>query len=307
MAVDIAAAERFVATHGRILDRHRLACLLADDPDDRTRVLAALDAHRNPDGGYGWGLEPDLRDGTSQPAPALHAFEAMADAAPLRTARAVELCDWLAAASLADGALPFALSVADPVGCAPFWVDADAGEPSLQITSVVLAQALRVAAHDPAVAAHRWLGAATGWCLDAIGAVDDAPHALVLGFSLGLLDELGDDHPGVGRLVEALGRHVPDDGIVPVAGGVEGECLRPLDLSPLPGRPSRTVLADDAVAADLERLASAQRDDGGWPVEWDTYSPQSALEWRAILTIRALTTLQANGVALLPDPRRAVS
>lgn len=37
------------------------------DPD---RVLAALAAYRNPDGGYGWGLEPDLRAQESQPAAA---------------------------------------------------------------------------------------------------------------------------------------------------------------------------------------------------------------------------------------------
>lgn len=292
--IDLAAAKRFVATHGRVLDRHRLACLLRDDPADRTRVLAALDAHRNPDGGYGWGLEPDLRDHTSQPAPALHAFEAMADAAPETTPRALALCEWLTAVAVEDGALPFALPVDDPTGCAPFWVDADHRAPSLQITSVVLAQALRVAAHDPAVAGHPWIAAATSWCLAAIREVEAAPHALVLGFSLGLLDELGADHPGVADHVEVLGRHVPDDGIVPVEGGLADEVLRPLDLSPRPGRPSRAVVPAAAVAADLERLAGQQQPDGGWPVEWQTYSPQSELEWRAILTIRAVVTLRAN-------------
>ena len=68
MGVDLAAAERFVTTHGRILDRHRCARLLRpDEPGVGAQVLAALDAHRNLDGGYGWGLEPDLRDRTSQP------------------------------------------------------------------------------------------------------------------------------------------------------------------------------------------------------------------------------------------------
>ena len=43
-------------------------------------MLAAVEAYRNPDGGYGWGLEPDLRSRTSQPGGALHALEAFADA-----------------------------------------------------------------------------------------------------------------------------------------------------------------------------------------------------------------------------------
>jgi hypothetical protein len=44
--------------HGRLLDRHRLALVLGRGRPDRGAV--AVNAHRNPDGGYGWGLEPDL-------------------------------------------------------------------------------------------------------------------------------------------------------------------------------------------------------------------------------------------------------
>ena len=40
---------------------------------DPSGLLAALDGYRNPDGGYGWGLEPDLRTPESQPGAALHA------------------------------------------------------------------------------------------------------------------------------------------------------------------------------------------------------------------------------------------
>jgi hypothetical protein len=36
---------------------------------------------RNPDGGYGWGLEPDLRSVTSQPVGAMHAMEVFAETA----------------------------------------------------------------------------------------------------------------------------------------------------------------------------------------------------------------------------------
>jgi hypothetical protein len=49
-----------MATQARVLDRRRFE-LLNGDTDDPSPVLAALDGYRNSDGGYGWGLEPDLR------------------------------------------------------------------------------------------------------------------------------------------------------------------------------------------------------------------------------------------------------
>ncbi|HEX7131423.1 MAG TPA: hypothetical protein VF228_02555 [Iamia sp.] len=290
ISIDLGAAERFVATHARLLDRHRLACVLHGTDADRERLHAAVEAYRNPDGGYGWGLEPDLRDGTSQPGPALHAFEAWADAGPPVPARAVELCDWLGSIALDGGAVPFGLPVDDRTGTAPFWADADPTEPSLQIGAIVVAQAHRVAKVDPAVAAHPWLAAATQWCVDAARALDEEPFALVLGFAVNAVDAAG-----ATDVLDHLGQWIPDDGIVPVVGGKEGECLRPLDLAPRPG-PARSLLRPEVVEADLARLAGQQQDDGGWPLEWNAYSPAAELEWRGHLTVNAIDILRANGV-----------
>src|SRR5690606_13853442 len=77
MGLDLAAAAAFMARHARVLDRRRFEFLLGSTSADA--VSAAVDAYRNPDGGYGWGIEPDLRAPESQPAGALHALEAFAD------------------------------------------------------------------------------------------------------------------------------------------------------------------------------------------------------------------------------------
>src|SRR5215212_1317413 len=106
MSVDLAAGADFLAGSARLLDRRRFDVLFAGGAVDP--LFAAVDGYRNPDGGYGWGLEPDLRSRSSQPGGALHAFEAFADAAPSTTPRAAELCDWLAGVALPDGGLPFA-------------------------------------------------------------------------------------------------------------------------------------------------------------------------------------------------------
>ncbi|MCU1449221.1 MAG: hypothetical protein JWP02_1391 [Acidimicrobiales bacterium] len=306
MSIDVSAAVSFMATHGRILDQRRLQLLLGAGSADS--VLAALDAYRNLDGGYGWGLEPDLRAAGSQPTAAMHAFEVLAEvAAP--TAQGGEVCRWLAEHTLADGGLPFALPVSDPSGCAPFWAQADPTTSSLMMTAQVAAKGHLVARHDPAVAEHPWLVTATQWCLDAIRAVDATPHAYELLFALEFLDAASDTVPDARALLDQLGRHVPPGGAMHVEGGTEDETLYPLDFSPQPDRPLRSLFADDVIAADLDRLAALQQPDGGWVVDFVSYSPAAALEWRGYTTVRAITVLRNNASeeSPLPPPERRPS
>ena len=292
--VDLDAASGFMAGHARLLDRRRFDVIHRGASADG--ALAALSAYSNPDGGYGWGLEADLRAVESQPGGALHALEVFEDILPATSPRAVELCDWLHAVTLPDGGLPFALPVSDHAACAPFWASADPTRSSLQITAVVAAVARRVGAGDPAVAGHAWLARATRYCLDAIAALGDEPHALVLAFAVRFLDTFPGDHPEAHDLLARLGEHIPADGLVHVGGGLDDEFMRPLDFAPDPGRPARELFSADVVASDLERLAGLQQDDGGWPCEFANYSPAATLDWRGHLTVRALSVLKSNGV-----------
>ena len=291
---DLDAARRFMAGHARLLDRRRFELLF--DGGDPEPVLDALRAYRNADGGYGHGLEPDLRAPESQPAAAFHAFEVLAEVAT-KTPEAAQLCDWLGRNALPDGGLPFALAVADGTASAPFWANADPEAFSLQITSLVATHAHRVAEHDAAVAHHPWLARATERCLAAIDALEGPPAAHELAFSIQFLDAVYDREPRASELLARLGKFVPEDGRVCVAGGLEDEALRPLDLAPRPDRPARTVLDEGAVARDLERLAGEQADDGGWSVDFQSYSPAAALEWRGYATVRALTVLRDNALS----------
>jgi hypothetical protein len=291
--VDLSAANDFMATHARILDRRRLE--LRNGAVDSSAALAALNGYRNADGGYGWGLEPDLRSPESQPGAARHAFEVFEDIAPETAPEAVALCDWLEAVSLPDGGLPFALPLGMSAGSGPWWTAADPAESSLQITAVTAAGAHRVAAHDPDVAAHPWLEQATRYCVGAIAALDDTPFAYVLAFSIGFLDAAYDRLPEAADLLRRLGEHVPADGKVRVRGGTEDEMLHPLDIAPYPDRPARTLFTGEVIAADLDRLAALQQDDGGWIVDYLKISPAGALDWRGYITVWAIDILRRNG------------
>lgn len=307
MTVDLVAAQAFIDTHARLLDRRRYALLSGSDggggvrgascsaDGERAAVLAALEAYGNPDGGYGSGLEPDLRSPESQPAAAGHAFEVFAEVAPLISSRAVALCDWLGSITLPDGGLPFVRPLTSRAGVAPWFSGGDPAVSSLQITAFIVAGGHRVAAHDPAVAGHPWLERATAYCLNSIAALNEAPFAYTLAFSIRVLDVLHDRRSEAPRLMDVLAAHVPPDGRVPVAGGAEGETLRPLDIAPDPDGPARALLDTAAVAADLRRLAGDQRDDGGWTVDYLPISPAGSLDWRGYVTVKAIATLRRNG------------
>ncbi|MEQ8833031.1 MAG: hypothetical protein RIB67_01145 [Miltoncostaeaceae bacterium] len=293
MPIDPASARAFVMAEARLLDQVRLAAALGE-PVDAEALRAALSAYAAPGGGYGAGLEPDLRAPEAQPAAAMHALEALADlGAPAPEAAA--LCDWLARTSLPDGGLPFARPVWDPAGCAPFWLAADPGRSSLQITAAVAAQAHRAARHDPAVAMHPWLMLATAYGLGAMEQIQGPVPVLSLMFSLRLLAEMEPRFPRAQVQLERLAGQLPRSGRLPVEGGADDEFMRPLDFSPTPDDPVRPFIAPERIEEDLDRLEAGQDSDGGWRAEWLSYSDEARREWRGYLTVRALALLHANG------------
>jgi hypothetical protein len=290
MTVDLEAAISFMATHARVLERRRLHLLLGECSPAAVRT--ALDAYRNADGGYGWGLEPDLPSATSQPVAAMHALEVLAEARDLDSERPVRLCDWLAGHTRPDGGVPMRLPYADVAGSAPVWTGADATASSLQMTAQLAAQAHRLARHRADLAAHPWLAGATSYCLDAIDGIGEAPHAYELMFALRFLDSVGDAVPRARQLAERLLPRVVADGPTPVTGGAEGEALHLLDFTPYADAPSRAWFAPADVAADADRLAGQQQPDGGWTVSFASFSPAAALAWRGYATVQAVATLR---------------
>jgi hypothetical protein len=293
----VRAAGTYLTTHGRLLDRRRLDLFLGTCSPDQ--VLAALDAYQNPDSGYGWGLEPDLRARRSQPVGAMHALEVLVEisAAGADTSRrAWRLCDWLDEHTLADGGLPFALPIEDTAGCASFWADADPTRSSLQMTAQVAAEAYLLGGFEPTLTSHAWLRKATQYCLMAIGAREGPMPAHEVLFAVRFLDAVATHRPEAMSLLDRLGRELRVDGSIPVDGGAAGEVVYPLDLSPRPEGPSRRLFGDRVIAADLDRLIREQRGDGGWPVTFKAFSPAAALEWRGYATVAAIRVLRDHGL-----------
>jgi hypothetical protein len=289
MNFNLEAAVTFVATHARILERRRLDLLVGQGtPDD---VVAALDAYRNLDGGYGWGLEPDLRSSISQPVAAMHALEVLAEIRDTTTRRPVEILEWLAGHMLTDGGVPFALACTDTEGSAPHWTGADPSKSSLQMTAQLAAQAHRLARHRADVERHPWLAQATRYCLSTIDATLQQPHAYELMLALRCLDAVADFDSRAAPLIERFAQLVSAHGPTPVHGGADGEVLHLLDFAPYADGPLRSAFPADAVAADMSRLAADQQSDGGWTVDYSVCSPAAVLEWRGYATFQSVRIL----------------
>jgi hypothetical protein len=293
MTIDLRAVDAFTVRHARLLDRRRLGLLLGST--SRHQVLAALAAYRNPDGGYGSGIEPDLRAIDSYPVGALHAFEVFEEILPATTPAAAELCDWLSTVTFPDGGLPFAGTIEDLTGCAPWWTAADNSVSSLHMTCCIAAIAHRVARGDSAVRDHPWLETATQYCLRTIAARREPEHAMELRYALNFLDAITQTVPEANSELARLARFIPASGVVAVEGGTDAEAMRPLDFAPAPDSALRALLSPDVIEHELDRLITEQQPDGGWRPDWAAFSPAAELEWRGWVTVRAMSLLSANG------------
>lgn len=282
MNIDLDAARQFVHANGRVLERHRLATLLDGAPTEP--LLTALRAYRNPDGGFGHALEPDVRCPGSQPAATLQALEVMLEAGVTDDPMLDAAADWVASVALPDGGVLTVLASADGYPRAPWMEPSEVGG----FLTFALAGKLWQTG-----AGKGWLDAATDWCWRELEG-DEPAGGYTVEFALGFLDAVPDPRRAAAA-VERLRPALDADGCLDVPGGTENERLTPLDLSPRPGSSSRALFTDDEIEADLDRLEGGQREDGGWTVEYLQWSPGQALEWRSIATVLALGVLRENG------------
>jgi hypothetical protein len=281
MPVDHAAAETFIWSTARLVDRHRYAMLFLDGSAEP--VLAALGGYRNPDGGFGHALEPDLRCPGSQPAATLYALEMLHEAERFDSDLVLGARAWIASIAAPDGGIPFALPGFEPYPHAPWWSQ---GPPSSFLTF-----GLAAALHAGGVAGDEWLDRATEWNWRRIEEPTE-PSGYWLKYACAFLDAVPDEDRA--RAAIASLRPRVDPAALAPADGAEGETLRPLDLSPRPGRPSRELFTEAAIQAHLDLVEAEQQEDGGWMFDWLAWSPAQTTAWRGIVTILALRWLRDN-------------
>ncbi|MGC0419412.1 hypothetical protein [Embleya sp. AB8] len=299
----LARAEQFLWTSGRVLEQRRFAYLFGDR-EAPAGVLAALDAYLTPDGGYAYGLEPDVRGPVPHPATLRTAMPVLVETDALRdAARMSRLCDWLASVSTEVGGVPPALPALRDYPHPPWLVVPEPPVAGLIPTGWILGPLLRAGVE------HAWVTAATEFCHTAVEKLADT-HPYEIEAAVTFLDHTP-DRAWAERQSRRLGELVREQRLVLLdpahpdrarlaPGYAVGEYHLPHDYAPHPDNVARTWFTDAELRVGLRALAEAQEADGGWPIRWAEWSPTVRVESRPGVTIEALNILRAWQGAVPP-------
>ncbi|KUN00607.1 hypothetical protein AQI95_34450 [Streptomyces yokosukanensis] len=289
-------AEQFVWLTARVLEQRLFAHHFLNGTLDA--VEAALDAYRNEDGGYGHGLEPDLRGPVSQPLHTAYALRVLDAVGRCGGQRVERVCRYLTSVSTADGALPMVRPSQRGYPTAPFVPVVDDPPSELLATGPVVGLLHRNEVW------HAWLFRATDFCWQAVESLDKS-HPYEVEAAVAFLDS-APDRPRAQAAADRLGRLVREQRLAaldphrldayPIACGyAPGEHHFPHDFARSPESLARAWFTDDEMARSLDHLAAEQQDDGGWPLRRRPWAAAPALESRPVVTIEALRTLRAYG------------
>lgn len=276
-------AELFVWRNGRLLERARFAFHFLDGSGEAVR--RALLAYQNEDGGFGNGLEPDIRCPDSQPVPAQHALEFL-DEVGFDAEIAGRVCDYLATITTAEGGVPWLMPSAHQYPRAPWW-QAEAGLPaSLNPTAAIVGLLHKNNFHHP------WLVGATAFCWSAIEALDPTEFHTA-GTALTFLFH-APDQTRAAKEMDRLFQQMRTNQLVADV-DAEGYVRKPLDWAPTPDHPLRSCFSSEAIEASLDGVMAEQKEDGGWDIPWPPLSAGCHLEWRGWVTVEKLRLLKGNG------------
>ncbi len=294
-------AQRFLESEARPLERALFASRFAGESSDR--VLDELARFANADGGFGNGLEPDVRTPSSS---------ALATALGLRT---LEEFDCRPDHPLVRGAIDWLRSTFDAEAQAwrvvphdtndhphaPWWHDNDGslartfGDFEIVPGALIAGLLQRFGADLPA----DWLRAVTEATvrrvesLDVLGEGGGSDLEYVV--HLARTDELPESYRN--RLIVRIREAIPQV-VIRDPARWSTYCITPLRAVSSPDSIGADLIADE-IQQNLDVLIDQQSADGAWDPTWDyAYPAEMAAarpEWRGILTLDALATLRAFG------------
>lgn len=277
------SAQTFILSNARLLERHLFAFLFHQGNPDHVRI--ALLAYQNADGGFGNALEPDKRTPSSQPIDQEIALRVLDDLG-FDTRIALQICDFLETITTAEGGVPFVLPTVRDAPRAGWW-NTDQDEPPASINPTASIAGLL---HKYQMR-HPWLNRATDYCWQYIEHLQISSGNDFLCVQL-FLEHVA-DRERAERAFERISAQLMAGGHITYDPSASGYVFMPLEYAPSPQNMSRRLFDTTTIQRHLAALANKQQVDGGWPISWPAVSPACGLEYRGIVTLRALKTLKA--------------
>ncbi len=288
MSQILASAHTFMLSNARLLERRLFAFLFQHG--DRQTVNAALLAYQNGDGGFGNALEPDKRTATSQPIDQEVALSVLDDIG-FDMPTALQVCHFLATITTDAGGVPFVLPTVRDAPRAPWWnTEVDHPTASINPTASIAGLLHKHGVHHP------WLDRATGFCWQQIEETAlENPHDFLC--VLRFIEHVP-DRARAARAFERISSQLLAGGHVTYEPEAAGYVFTPLHYAPSPQCLTRQLFDEGTIQKHLAALAHKQQADGGWPIAWPAISPACEVEYRGVVTLGALKTLQAYGYPL---------
>ncbi|WP_179646778.1 prenyltransferase [Spinactinospora alkalitolerans] len=275
-------AQHFIMRNARLIDRYRFAFFQSGPAEPVRSVLAA---YRNVDGGYGNGLEPDLRGHGSQPQAAEAALRILDELGPVPRDIARPLCAHLTSITRPDGGLPQVLPSVRHTEAAPWWREHGDFTGSLNPTAAIAGLL-----HKHHIT-HPWRDRATAFCWTRIAALrwTNPYQAIAVCTFLQHAPDRTRAKAEFARLAPMI------RAVIQVDPDATGHVHTPLDLAEDPDHIARELFTDAQIDAHLDALIRAQDADGGWHFNWESWCPATVPEWRGLITLQRLRTLRAYG------------
>lgn len=279
----LTTAEHFIMRNARLLDRHRFAYHFLGAPAEPIRQV--LDAYRNPDGGYGNALNPDLRGHRSQPVAVEAALRVHDELGSIPRSIARDIGRYLGSIAQDDGGVPPVTRTVRVSDAAPWWRERTDFGAQLATTAAIAGLL-----HKHHIC-HPWRDRATAFCWQRISLLhwtDPVEAYAVCTFLAHAADreraaaELSRLRPTIRAVIE----FDPD---------TSGPVHTPLDIAPRPDSTARALFSDAEIDRHLDALQARQESDGGWDHVGEPWCATSNSDWRGIVTVRRLITLSAYG------------
>ena len=284
-------AKTFIYYNARLLDRRRYEYFFEDG--SKEAVLEALRAYRNPDGGFGNALEADIRGPHSHPQAVEMALAVMDEIDGFDPDLIDGIVRYLRAVTLPEGGLPFGLRSAVGYPHAPWWAVERDDEPSINPTGRIIGLLYKQKIKTDFIG-EAWFQRSVAYIWRVLEREKpqgylDAVHWITF---LQYTPEQERAKAYWCKVDECLLR----PGMIVLDPDAEGYVQKVLDWAPDKDSYARRFVPDAEIRGHLRALVEQQREDGGWPINWESVSPGAELEWRGWITVERLKTLRSYGV-----------